>query len=270
MSEEKKLTTAFIAAINNHELEKMVGIMADGMVFIDAQDKRITGLEENKKAWEQYFAKFPDYTVEQVTAMQENNTISITGYASGSFGGKGDSTSSFKIPLSILSKVLDGKISEWRVFSDTKIPHEIIQKNAQRDTTDLKVQGFGGVFFKAKDSKVLRDWYDKHLGTDFSSGSAYFKWRNRDNQEQIGSTSFGIFKETTDYYAPSTKPFMFNFRVNNLEALLTKLKSDGVQQVGEIDPYDYGKFAWIMDPEGNKIELWEPVDDVLEAYESKN
>ncbi|MBL7941501.1 MAG: VOC family protein [Flavobacteriales bacterium] len=139
------------------------------------------------------------------------------------------------------------------------------------DRSDLTVQGFGGVFFKAEDPKALKNWYDQHLGTSFHKPfGTYFKWRDKDDPANFGSTTFGIFDKGSDYYAPSAKPFMLNFRVNNLEALLQKLTSAGVQQVGSIDRYDYGNFAWIMDPEGNKIELWEPIDEVLEAYEKAN
>jgi predicted enzyme related to lactoylglutathione lyase len=128
-----------------------------------------------------------------------------------------------------------------------------------------RVTGLGGVFFKAKEPKVITEWYDKHLGLSFGSNSwSTFKWRERENPEQIGRTEFSIFSEKTDYYAPSKSPFMMNFRVKNLEKLLEILRGEGVTIVGEMETFDYGKFGWILDPEGNKIELWEPIDDVLE------
>jgi predicted enzyme related to lactoylglutathione lyase len=128
-----------------------------------------------------------------------------------------------------------------------------------------RVTGLGGVFFKAKEPKVITEWYDKHLGFSFGANTwNTFKWRERENPEQIGQTEFSVFPDTTDYYAPSKSPFMMNFRVENLEKLLEILRGEGVTIVGEMETYDYGKFGWILDPEGNKIELWEPIDDVLE------
>jgi predicted enzyme related to lactoylglutathione lyase len=130
-----------------------------------------------------------------------------------------------------------------------------------------RVTGLGGVFFKAKEPKVITEWYDKHLGLNFGSNTwSTFKWRERENPEQIGRTEFSIFSEKTEYYAPSKSPFMLNFRVENLEKLLEILRGEGVTIVGEMETFDYGKFGWILDPEGNKIELWEPIDDVLENY----
>ena len=116
-----------------------------------------------------------------------------------------------------------------------------------------RVTGVGGVFIKSKDPKALCEWYQKHLGIGFD-GSTYvqFKWDN------VGSTVFSFFKQESKYFDPSTSSVMINFRVNDLVALLEALKSEGVTIVSEMMEEDYGKFGWIMDPEGNKIELWEP------------
>lgn len=131
-----------------------------------------------------------------------------------------------------------------------------------------RVTGLGGIFFKSKQPKTLTSWYDKHLGLKFGENSwSSFKWRDRDNPEQLGQTEFSVFPENTDYYSPSESPFMFNFRVENLVELIEILRGEGVTIVGEIEVYDYGKFAWILDPEGHKIELWESIDDVLENME---
>jgi predicted enzyme related to lactoylglutathione lyase len=121
-----------------------------------------------------------------------------------------------------------------------------------------KVTGIGGAFFKAKNPKELAAWYEKHLGIPFD-GNVYtsFKWKD-DGPD--GQTVFSIFGADSDYYAPSMSTFMFNFRVADLDALLEELKSEGVEIVGEPQAFDYGKFGWILDPEGNKIELWEPID----------
>jgi len=126
-----------------------------------------------------------------------------------------------------------------------------------------KVTGIGGVFLKAKDVKFLTAWYQKHLGIDFGNNSYVdFKWVNKDPNSP-GNTVFSFFKEDTTYFNPSEKSLMINFRVNDLDGLLEELKKDGVEIVGEKEEYEYGKFGWIMDPEGNKIELWQPIDKKL-------
>jgi predicted enzyme related to lactoylglutathione lyase len=126
------------------------------------------------------------------------------------------------------------------------------------------VTGIGGVFLKAKDPKALAAWYDKHLGFSFGK-SLYvsFTWVNENNPAVPGNTAFSFFKNETTYFDPSLSPFMINFRVKDLVTLLGILKQEGVEVVGEMQEEEYGKFGWIMDPEGNKVELWEPVDDKL-------
>ena len=131
-----------------------------------------------------------------------------------------------------------------------------------------RVTGLGGIFFKSKEPKELTSWYDKHLGLSFGNNTwSTFKWRERDNPDQIGRTEFSVFPASTAYYAPSNSPFMLNFRVENLEQLIEILRGEGVTIVGDIEVYEYGKFGWILDPEGNKIELWEPIDEPLEQME---
>ncbi len=127
-----------------------------------------------------------------------------------------------------------------------------------------KVTGLGGIFFKCKDAGIMNDWYIKHLGfKQAEDGGILFEWRDTDKPDQKGYTVWGPFKETTKYFEPSQKDFMINLRVQNLEELLKQLKEEGVSIVGEMETYEYGKFGWIMDPEGNKIELWEPKDEAL-------
>ena len=125
-----------------------------------------------------------------------------------------------------------------------------------------RVTGIGGVFFKAKDVKAMAAWYQQHLGIPFGDGSYFsFKWVNENNPEVPGQTVFSFFKNDSNYFAPSEKPFMINFRVKDLDALMTTLKEEGVETVGEVQNYDgMGKFGWIVDPEGNKVELWEPAE----------
>src|SRR5258705_12988943 len=127
-----------------------------------------------------------------------------------------------------------------------------------------KVTGIGGVFIKAKDTKALAAWYDKHPGFSFDDNLyVNFKWVNENDPAIPGNTVFSFFKNDSNYFDPSASPFMINFRVKDLQALLKQLKEEGVAVVGEIQEEEYGKFGWTPDPEGNKIELWEPYDDML-------
>jgi predicted enzyme related to lactoylglutathione lyase len=119
-----------------------------------------------------------------------------------------------------------------------------------------RVTGIGGFFFKTKDPDKVKKWYKDHLGLNTDQYGCTFLWKDLEGKEC--STQWSPFAEDTQYFRPSEKPFMMNFRVDNLEELMTELKNEGVTLVGEIEEYDYGKFGWIMDPEGNKIELWEP------------
>ena len=129
--------------------------------------------------------------------------------------------------------------------------------------TMKRVTGIGGVFFKTDDPAKLKEWYNKHLGFNTDEYGASFRWKDPNNPEAktLAYTVWSPFKKDTTYFNPSEKPFMFNYRVENLVELLKILKEEGVQVVGEIEEYPYGKFGWIMDLEGNKIELWEPKDD---------
>ncbi|GAB5564791.1 MAG: VOC family protein [Winogradskyella sp.] len=121
-----------------------------------------------------------------------------------------------------------------------------------------RVTGIGGLFFKSKDPQASRDWYKKHLGFNTDEYGCTFWWK--DNEGKDCSTQWSAFPEDTKYYEPSKKGFMFNYRVENLEALLKVLEDEGVTIVGDMETYSYGKFAWILDNEDNKIELWEPTD----------
>jgi predicted enzyme related to lactoylglutathione lyase len=121
-----------------------------------------------------------------------------------------------------------------------------------------RVTGIGGVFFKAKEPKVLQAWYKKHLGIDVQDwGGAAFDWSDEDGKPTGGTTAWSIFAEG-DAFAPSTAPFMLNYRVADLRGLLRALKEEGCNVLDKLDESDFGKFGWVIDPEGNKVELWEP------------
>ena len=126
-----------------------------------------------------------------------------------------------------------------------------------------RVTGIGGIFFKCKDPESVKKWYNDHLGIKSDQYGGAFIWREHNDPDHKGYTAWGPFSDTTKYFSPSNKDYMFNYRVDNLEKLLEVLKEEGVEIVGEMEEYEYGKFGWIMDPEGNKIELWEPVDSKL-------
>ena len=123
-----------------------------------------------------------------------------------------------------------------------------------------RVIGMGGVFFKSKDPAALRAWYKKHLGIDSETWGAVFKWNAPEIKEQNKEiyNVWSPFQEDTTYLAPSGKPFMINYIVADLDQLVEALKTEGIALVGEPVTEEFGKFAWIMDPENNKIELWEP------------
>ena len=134
-------------------------------------------------------------------------------------------------------------------------------KNKNKHTEIPKVTGIGGIFFFSDQPSETKDWYAKNLGMEVDEWGAVFKSRNIDRTEEINQLQWSPFKSGSEYFAPSKKEFMINYTVQNIEGLLEKLKSNGVHIVDEIKSYDYGKFVHIMDEEGNKIELWEPVSE---------
>ena len=121
-----------------------------------------------------------------------------------------------------------------------------------------KVTGLGGIFFKSAQPDTLKAWYAQHLGLNTNEYGATFDWRHADNKELMGQTIWSPFKESSAYFAPSEKPYMINFRVENLVWLLEELKKEGIEPLDGMQEYEYGKFAHIVDPEGLKIELWQP------------
>ena len=122
-----------------------------------------------------------------------------------------------------------------------------------------RVTGVGGIFFKAKDAPALQAWYKRHLGIDVQPwGGAAFDWTDSTGKPTGGTTAWSIAPEASGQFAPSKASFMVNYRVEDLHALITALKEEGCNVLDNIDDSDYGKFGWVIDPEGNKIELWQP------------
>lgn len=127
-----------------------------------------------------------------------------------------------------------------------------------------KVTGIGGIFFKCKNPKQVREWYQTHLGLQVNPYGSVFEFYQGADSTRKGFLQWSPFSEKTKYFEPSTKEFMINYRVENLELLTAELKMEGVVVLDTIQEYDYGKFVHLLDPEGNKVELWEPNDLVYE------
>jgi predicted enzyme related to lactoylglutathione lyase len=122
-----------------------------------------------------------------------------------------------------------------------------------------RVTGIGGIFIKSKDPKRLIDWYKQHLGIDVAEwGGTSFNWKNPDNPDGAGTTAWSVFDAASGYFEPSQAPFMVNYRVDQLQLLLEALRAEGCEVVGKAEESEFGKFGWVVDPDGNKIELWEP------------
>lgn len=135
------------------------------------------------------------------------------------------------------------------------------------DTTP-KVTGIGGIFFFSDHPKEAREWYARNLGLETNDWGASFESRNIDKPDVINTLQWSLFKNGDQYFSPSKKEFMINYLVQNIEGLVAKLKENGVTVLDSIATYDYGKFVHIMDAEGNKIELWEPVDTISAQQDS--
>jgi predicted enzyme related to lactoylglutathione lyase len=137
------------------------------------------------------------------------------------------------------------------------------------ETSFKKVTGIGGIFFKCKNPKKMREWYKANLGLTTNDYGAVFEWRQGADTTLKGFTQWSTFSEKTKYFEPSTKEFMINYRVDNLEKLLNQFKKDSVTILDKVETLDYGKFVHIMDIEGNKIELWQPNDIEFEKLGKK-
>lgn len=127
-----------------------------------------------------------------------------------------------------------------------------------------RVTGIGGVFFKTKNPQKTKDWYQKHLGLQTDEYGTSFEWRDAEEPKKKGYTAWSPFDDKTNYFGESGQDFMINYRVENLEELVKQLESEGVKIVDQIESFEYGKFVHIEDPNGHRIELWEPIDEEYE------
>jgi len=149
-------------------------------------------------------------------------------------------------------------------FTVAEISKTNTKPNSEMDKEQKKkVTGIGGIFFKSKDPEKIKEWYSQNLGLVTDQYGSMFEFRNADKPDEKAYLQWSPFGEKTTYFEPSQKDFMINYRVEDLEGLVEELKKNGVQIVDSIETYDYGKFVHILDPENNKIELWEPIDSVF-------
>lgn len=174
----------------------------------------------------------------------------------------------FQYLLKAKNVILTPHIAGWTCESHERLAQVIVDKikakyfgHAKEIKPEQRVTGMGGFFFKAENPTQLIAWYAKHLGLKTDNYGATFQWKDDAGNECF--TQWSPFATDTTYFAPSEKQFMQNFRVRNLENLLKELVHEGVTVVGDVQTYEYGKFGWILDIEGNKIELWEPIDAAL-------
>lgn len=137
------------------------------------------------------------------------------------------------------------------------------QKEITASDTTPRVTGIGGIFFQSENPGVTKEWYGKNLGLTIDEYGSVFEFRNSNKPDEINYLEWSVFKKGSRYFTPSKKEFMINYRVQNIEGLVKNLKKSGVTILDTIESYDYGKFVHIMDPDGNKIEFWEPVDSIF-------
>lgn len=154
------------------------------------------------------------------------------------------------------------KTDKTKIMANKKKGNE---ESARSIDNTPRVTGIGGIFFFAEDTEKTKKWYSENLGLATNDYGSSFEFRNAHRPEEINYLQWSPFKKGSEYFSPSKKEFMINYRVQNLEGLLKKLKSNGVTILDDIESFEYGKFVHIMDNEGNKIELWEPVDSVFTA-----
>lgn len=136
-------------------------------------------------------------------------------------------------------------------------------KSVSPQDTTPKVTGIGGIFFSSDNPEKTREWYSENLGLEVNQWGSSFEFRNANRPDEINYLQWSPLKQGSEYFAPSEKEFMINYRVRNLEGLVKNLRDNGVSILDSIETFEYGKFVHIMDAEGNKIELWEPIDRVF-------
>ena len=161
---------------------------------------------------------------------------------------------------SLLLGIFTGAAAVLCIAADTTKTDAQASGDAASKAKDVqmeRVTGIGGVFFKVKDPKSMTAWYRTNLGIESKGGYADFTWREKDRPAEIGHTAWRIFPANTAYFGESPSSLMINYRVANMDRMLEQLRKEGVK-IEKVEDHDFGRWAWIMDPEGNRIELWEP------------
>ncbi len=173
--------------------------------------------------------------------------------------------------LVLIASVIFACGNPQQVETETAVEDIDVSKELKsQHMSDKKVTGIGGIFFKSNNPEKMREWYKNNLGLVTNEYGSLFEFRNTDNPDEKGYLQWSPFGKKTTYFEPSKKEFMINYRVANIEKLVENLRTDGVEFLDSIETYDYGKFVHIMDLEGNKIELWEPVDsEFTRMYEGQ-
>ena len=172
------------------------------------------------------------------------------------------------ITISIVTLITSCDSTTKKKYNMKDNKNQMNKTSTSFDTTP-KVTGIGGIFFFSEDKEKTKDWYSKNLGLEINQWGSSFEFRNANRPEEINYLQWSLFKKGSEYFSPSKKEFMINYRVQNIEGLVNKLLSNGVSVLDNIETFDYGKFVHVMDNEGNKIELWEPVDTVFTAMGRK-
>lgn len=148
-------------------------------------------------------------------------------------------------------------------MTDNNEPEENSTASEATNADTPKVTGIGGIFFASNDPDKTKEWYAKHLGLEVNQWGSNFEFRNAHRPDEINYLQWSLFEQGSEYFKPSPKEFMINYRVQNIDALVDNLKASGVTVLDGIESFSYGKFVHIMDNDGNKIQLWEPVDHVF-------
>ena len=259
--EAKKMILQFADAINTHDVKQIAALMTDDHVFVDAMGSEMPGKDKVSAAWDGYFKLYPDYRIEITNIYADGDTVAAFGFAEGSY--KGVKQGHWRLPGSWRAVINGGKIRVWQVYADTKMSFDLIAYTSSSQNvianSSPRATGIGGLFFKCKDSKAVKEWYKQHLHINADKYGAKFEWREGYDSSKYGCTQWSPFGEKTTYFAPSTKDFMINYRVEHLDALVAEFVKDGVTVTDSMQTVSYGKFIHILDCEGNKIELWEPV-----------
>jgi len=253
---QKEVFEQFVAAINAHDVPAMAKLITPGHYFTDAAGNELKGADTVLALWKSYFAAFAGYHIAVSQTIADGNNIAAFGILSGTIEGI-----KWNTPASWKAIINEGKIAEIQLFADTKILFDALNHAEYPDNAKPRVTSVGGVFFKCTDADKTRAWYKDNLGLNIDKYGTTFEWRQVANPEFMGYTQWSPFKSTTKYFEPSTKDFMINYRVVNLEALVENLKKAGVTITDKIESFEYGKFVHIMDCDGNKVELWEPNDE---------